>query len=376
MNIKIGEKIKQLRHRDGRTQEELAEALGVSPQAVSRWEVNSGYPDVELIPAIANFFNVPIDELFGYSRDREQKLNAILEKADKFLNEQGDMAECIKMLRSAVDEFPSEPKVLIKLGYALSMHGWRSYGARCYTTDNSDYTHEDSEYNAGNVYWQEEIQVFEKVLDMDIPPQDRDTITGMLIMVYAQMGHNDKAKALASRQNSIIYSRELLLPEATAAEERDRYQGEAIIRLLTELKNVVSSSVCTKISLFTTQAGTKLFIELARLYESIFSDGRCGAAHLDISELYLHAAVYESRFGNNEKALEYFRKGFEQKKLYESICRMGDYQYTAPLVTKVTLSGENFPSISETFWKGWLEGLSDDLKERIKADPQFAECFE
>ena len=68
MNIKIGEKIKQLRLRDGRKQEDLANALGVSPQAVSRWEANGGYPDMELIPAIANYFNISIDELFGFLR--------------------------------------------------------------------------------------------------------------------------------------------------------------------------------------------------------------------------------------------------------------------------------------------------------------------
>lgn len=58
MNLKIGEKIRQLRQRDGRKQEDLAVGLGVSPQAVSRWEANGGYPDMELIPAIANYFNI------------------------------------------------------------------------------------------------------------------------------------------------------------------------------------------------------------------------------------------------------------------------------------------------------------------------------
>ena len=119
MNIKIGEKIKQLRQRDGRKQEDLANALGVSSQAISRWEANGGYPDMELIPAIANYFNISIDELFGYSKDRQEKLKSILEKAEKAINEQGDMTECVEMLRAAAEEFPSEPQVLIKLGYAL-----------------------------------------------------------------------------------------------------------------------------------------------------------------------------------------------------------------------------------------------------------------
>ena len=87
MNIKLGEKIKQLRQRDGRKQEDLANALGVSPQAISRWEASGGYPDMELIPAIANYFNVSIDELFGYSKDREEKLKSILSKAEKAMAE-------------------------------------------------------------------------------------------------------------------------------------------------------------------------------------------------------------------------------------------------------------------------------------------------
>jgi len=377
MNIKIGEKIKQLRHRDGRKQEDLANALGVSPQAISRWEANGGYPDMELIPAIANYFNISIDELFGYSKDRQEKLKSILEKAEKALNEQGDMTECVEMLRAAAEEFPSEPKVLINLGYALSMHGWKKYGARSYTTTDSDYAHEDTEYNSQNVYWQEEVRVFEKVLTMDISPEDRDTITMMMVHVYAKMGYNDKAKALASKQNSIIMCREILMPKATEAEERDKYQGEAIISLLTELKNVLCNSVCTKISLFTKAEGIKLFVDLAHLYESIFSDGRCGIAHSHLKELYLHAAVFEARINKNtDQAFEYFKKGFEHKKIYESIRCTGEYQYSSPLVAKVTFPSENFPSLTKTFWKGWIEVLPEEFKERIKADPNYSECFE
>ena len=111
MKLTLGEKIKELRKRDGRKQEDLANALGVSNQAVSRWEKDGSYPDMELIPAIANYFNISIDELFGYSKEREDKLKRILEKSEKAIKEQGDMTECVEILRSAAEEFPSEPTV-------------------------------------------------------------------------------------------------------------------------------------------------------------------------------------------------------------------------------------------------------------------------
>ena len=375
MNLKIGEKIRQLRQRDGRKQEDLAVGLGVSPQAVSRWEANGGYPDMELIPAIANYFNISIDELFGHSKDRQEKLKSILYKAEQELNSRADMTKCIEMLRSAADEFPSEPQVLIKLGYALNLHGWKKYGARSYTTADSDYAYEDTEYNSGNAYWQEELCVFEKALGMDISPDDRDAVTMMLITGYAKMGYNDKAKALASGQNSIVMCREIAMAKATEAEERDKYHGEAIISLLNELENVLANSVCTKISLFTTSEGIKPLISLAQLYESVFNDGRCGAAHIHIGKLYLHAAVFEARQNHTETVLEYFKKGFDHIKLYKSICCTGEYRYSSPLVAKVASSSENFPALSPTFWKAWVEVLPDEIKEIIREEPEYAECF-
>jgi CheY-like chemotaxis protein len=77
MNIKIGAKIKELRKRDNVTQEQLAECLGVTSQAISKWESENGYPDIEYISPIADFFNVTTDYLLNHSR-RKQGLYKIL----------------------------------------------------------------------------------------------------------------------------------------------------------------------------------------------------------------------------------------------------------------------------------------------------------
>ena len=71
----IGNKIKQLRYKAGLTQEQLATALGVSPQSVSKWENAISMPDIMLLPSLATEFGVSMDELFDLSS--EQTLNRI-----------------------------------------------------------------------------------------------------------------------------------------------------------------------------------------------------------------------------------------------------------------------------------------------------------
>jgi transcriptional regulator with XRE-family HTH domain len=62
----ISKNIAELRRKKGVTQETLAEVVGISAQAVSKWE-SGGLPDIELLPAIADYFGISIDELFGRS---------------------------------------------------------------------------------------------------------------------------------------------------------------------------------------------------------------------------------------------------------------------------------------------------------------------
>ena len=76
--------MREFRRRDGRTQEELAQVLDITPQAVSRWEKNICYPDMTLLPSIANHFGVLIDELFGYRNDRDGKVDEIIQRRDTF----------------------------------------------------------------------------------------------------------------------------------------------------------------------------------------------------------------------------------------------------------------------------------------------------
>lgn len=70
----IGTNIKRLRQNKAITQEQLGEVLGISSQAVSKWENDSALPDILILPKLADYFGISIDELMGY------KLNALTYK--------------------------------------------------------------------------------------------------------------------------------------------------------------------------------------------------------------------------------------------------------------------------------------------------------
>ncbi len=76
MNLRIGNRIATLRKSQQITQAQLAEYLSVNPQSISRWEADGGMPDITLLPKIAMFFGVSIDDLFGMT-DMEQIKNLV-----------------------------------------------------------------------------------------------------------------------------------------------------------------------------------------------------------------------------------------------------------------------------------------------------------
>lgn len=63
--ICIGQSIRDYRERNGVSQRQLANALGISPQAVSKWEHGVTYPDITMIPDIAKLLGVSVAHLFG-----------------------------------------------------------------------------------------------------------------------------------------------------------------------------------------------------------------------------------------------------------------------------------------------------------------------
>ncbi len=72
-DISLGDNIAELRRRAGMTQARLGDCLGVSAQAVSKWERQVACPDVLLLPRLAETLGVTLDELFALQSEKKQK---------------------------------------------------------------------------------------------------------------------------------------------------------------------------------------------------------------------------------------------------------------------------------------------------------------
>ncbi len=116
--MKLGEKIKSLRKQKKLSQEVFATYLGVSFQAVSKWENGNTMPDVMLIPAIASFFGVSTDELFDFNvLETEKQVDAICDEAYKYRF--SDTAKSERILRDGLQRFPGNNIILNNLLYTL-----------------------------------------------------------------------------------------------------------------------------------------------------------------------------------------------------------------------------------------------------------------
>jgi len=107
MTMKIGEQIKRLRKRKGISQEALAEILGVSFQAVSKWETTSTMPDISLVPSIAAFFDVSIDELFDYNV-LENEMLLIMSREYERQEKTADALSCRRIAESILRLYQQE----------------------------------------------------------------------------------------------------------------------------------------------------------------------------------------------------------------------------------------------------------------------------
>lgn len=208
MLICLGENIRHLRTERGITQEQFGYELGVSAQAVSRWENGATYPDITMLPMIADFFDVTLDALMGRGRvlageERDAFFKKVYEMLDRGENE-AVLEAYDQMLRKHPNDV-----------YLLHGKAWALYGQFKKSQDTS--------------IAREIISVCNK-MNCSNKPDMQCGANALLVRVYARIGQLDEARKLANALPSFEVGRELLIAECLKGAEQKEYYRYLIER--------------------------------------------------------------------------------------------------------------------------------------------------
>ncbi len=171
--MSIGTNIYTLRKEKKITQAQLAEKLGVSEQAVSKWENEQCAPDVSIFPIMADYFGVSIDRLFGYHMNSyADEVKAIIKAADDSM----DTYKEIEIISEGLKKYPNSPDLKIYLAFSLSMVNRMS-----------------KDENEKREAVQKAIKLCTEVVDTCGDNKQVDSALNMLSRIYGEIGEHQKA---------------------------------------------------------------------------------------------------------------------------------------------------------------------------------------
>lgn len=190
MSINLGEKLKSLRKEKNISQEKLAQYLNISFQAVSKWENSSTYPEIELLPELARFFRITVDELLGAEQIDEKKLYEEYEARAAEIYRNGDISKTLPIWQEAYHKLPNNIEVkemLMSIYFDIDKTKYQKeiveLGTEIYNSDG------DSHYK-GQAIWQ-------------------------IARTYAACGNRELAEKWAFKAFPLMHSREMLFMQIT-----------------------------------------------------------------------------------------------------------------------------------------------------------------
>jgi len=175
--MNIGSIIKELRQKRKMSQEELATYLGVSTQAVSRWETSVTFPDITLLPRIANVFSVTTDYLLGTDRLNNDKIIQEVDEAYRTFLTKGDNVGCYEYMKEMYNKYPHIEYIHL------------TYANACADA-----------YNEDESYIDEGINVLNQLIRITLDNQMKDRAYESLFWLYLNKKKKEKAKDIFNKK--------------------------------------------------------------------------------------------------------------------------------------------------------------------------------
>ena len=330
MIIKIGTIIKKLRAENGVTQEALATAVGVTPQAISRWESEGGYPDIELLPALADFFSVSTDELLGYKLSQREQSLADIKSEMVRLDECGTLEECLSFARDAFSRYPTDPEIKVFLAAYLSDH-WKN------TRDDRD---RDTAENLC-------LSVIDSCHDEEIRYNAIVTLAG----IYTSDGDTGKTKNVLNLLSPLKYCREVAIAQGIGDGNTELYIQNTIDILVShlcfEITNLaINGDVPNDPS--TWDKKIEMLTVSNQLYRLIYGENLMFNHHR-LSENYYLIATYQLAQGKQDDALSSLERMCEHAVAYDKAYRNDHGKHYTSIFTDKLIYPEPGKDFHELF---------------------------
>lgn len=291
MTIYFGENVKRLRKEKELTQETLADFLGVSFQTISKWERGENYPDITMLPTIASFFNVTIDDLLGVDKaKKEVKINEYLELYERWRLK--DTPETFKKFKSAIKEFPGEYSILIRYMELL----------RC----ECDFIDEKATQELVSIY--ENIQ--NHCTDDSIRMWSKRIICQHLNRLACCTNneyYQKQADEILAEMPSLLNSKEYLAITMTDDVEMHNKVCETAITELLYLLDNSFAHYCYYESDFTPEYKIKIISNMNTLFHTFYKDNNFGKNWMHLVYNYGHLGHLHFEIGKEKEALNYLK---------------------------------------------------------------------
>lgn len=213
MELTIGSKIRELRRERNLTQEEVATHLGISFQAISKWERSDGYPDITMLPALARYFGVTVDALLGVSDADVQARYEEINRTWELNRAAARHEENVALMQAALKDYPNDALLLVQLSASLERLE----------------------------RWQESAMVQEQILRYSGDSEIRSATQFNICFTYQRQGEHEKALNQARKLSNLYKTRENALVCLAQGEEKAMAAREALAPLQWAVKTHLSA---------------------------------------------------------------------------------------------------------------------------------------
>ncbi len=333
MTILLKEQLKKLRRERGNTQEDLAAHLGVTVQAVSKWERGEGFPDINLLPAIASFYDVTIDDLLGVGQMEKEKKIAEYRERSIELSYEGKTEERVKLWREAKKEFPNDLSVMKWLMDALII--------------------EDRVENAEEI-----IEYGERILEKSADSVMRSGAVQGLCLTYYDKGDPEAARKYADMATVYAVSKNELMRHVLEGDKAVEW-CQSNIQELIDLICLNTLTMCWK-GEYDPKDTIRAYRFVVDLFDLLYPDGNAGFYHVRYSNYYERMAREYKTLGDEAEMFRCLEKAAEHAIRDDT---PEDGFYTAFMVNKVVMdksAAKNYPENTSGLLLKHLQGKPYD----------------